>query len=296
MRQLCGNCAGLEKAAAIILDGNSQIRLHESMMTKVKAKIPVHAVMHSPWVQYVVRRKYFMKAIVSLMLLTACHYCLAQTDTNLIAAGDWSKPVSDGKENDTATLRGRLLVYDVYDSNIKSTLNLARMYDHARVYLELQHLEPENTWARPVEIYYDPGFDFYTLEHGGVFEHDASGAISNGIHHQPSLHLQMRDGNDKPYTNECITINGSDPAPCWIILPYDATVRLRADIYTLADSKKPNGLEIFVNGGRSTIPPHATNDYYLCGTFSPPTNHPSPLNYHIWQGTLNLPRVKIPSR
>jgi hypothetical protein len=234
-------------------------------------------------------------------------------------------------------------------NNVKSESNLARMYDHARVYLELQHLRPEpgHVWSRPVEIYYDPGFDFYTTEERDValkvqtnasgvvtivipyaseerdvvfkdqtnasgvvtniillkFQRDATGAITNTIqdasslvHHQPSLNLQMRDGNDKPYPNEITTINGSDPAPCWVTLPCDATLRLRADIYNLLNSKKPNGLEILVNGGGCTIPPHATNDYYLCGTFSPPTNHPSPLNYHVWQGTLNLPRVKIPSR
>jgi len=37
---LCGVCAGPENTAAIILDVNSQIRFHESMMTKATAKIP----------------------------------------------------------------------------------------------------------------------------------------------------------------------------------------------------------------------------------------------------------------
>jgi hypothetical protein len=42
-----------------------------------------------------------------------------------------------------------------------------------------------------------------------------------------------------------------------------------------------------------SIPPDATNDYYLSATFSPTTNHPSALKYPLWQGTLNLPKVKI---
>jgi hypothetical protein len=32
----------------------------------------------------------------------------------------------------------------------------------------------------------------------------------------------------------------------------------------------------------------------LSGTFTPPADHPSALKYHIWQGTLKLPKVKIP--
>ena len=172
----------------------------------------------------------------------------------------------------------------------------------------------------PVEIYYDPGFDFYTSEErdgffkfqknaSGVvtnviqlkFQRDATGAITNTIqeatsiiHHQHSVDLKIRDGNDKPYPNEATMINGSFPEPIWVTIQCDSTVRLRADIYTLGRSGKINGFEVFVNDGCCTIPAHATNDYYLSGTFSPPTNHPSPLNYHVWQGTLNLPRVKIP--
>lgn len=237
-----------------------------------------------------------MKILVSILLFATCHCCLAQIDTNLLATGDWSEPVTDGDGNSVHTLRGRLLVYDVCDKG--ETMN--KMYAHARVYLELQQLKPNNFWPETVEIYYDPGFNFYTTSGPDVAwkdQRDASGVVTNGIqHHQPSLNLEVRDGNNKPYPNEAIMINGSFPAPCWVTLSCDATVRLRADIYTLADSKKPDGLEIFVNGGSCTIPPHATNDYYLCGTFSPPTNHPSPLHYDIWQGTLNLPRVKIPSR
>lgn len=264
-----------------------------------------------------------MKILLPLLFFASTHYCLAQTDTNLIAAGDWSEPVSDGKGYYTFTLRGRLLVYDPHYGTGNSESNPAQAYPHARVYLELQQIKPANAWPGPVEIYYNPGFDSYTSEEhdGGFkdqkdasgvvtnvtflkFQRDATGAITNTIqdasrmtHHQASLHLQMRDVNDKPYSNEVTTINGSFPAPCWVTLQCDSTMRMRADIYTLADSKKADGgMEIFVNGGSCTISPHATNDYYLCGTFSPPTNHPSPLNYHVWQGTLNLPRVKIPSR
>jgi hypothetical protein len=35
------------------------------------------------------------------------------------------------------------------------------------------------------------------------------------------------------------------------------------------------------------------NAYFLSGTFSPPTNHPSPPGCHVWGGMLKLPPVKI---
>jgi hypothetical protein len=72
-------------------------------------------------------------------------------------------------------------------------------------------------------------------------------------------------------------------------------VRLRADQYTLGTGKH-DGLEILVHGRRCLIRPSATNDFFLSGSFTPATNHPSALKYHVWQGTLKLPKVKIPAK
>ena len=230
-----------------------------------------------------------MKTLLAICLLAIGHCCWAQTDTNLLATGDWSAPVTDGKGNDTATLRGRLLVYDVLASDTNN-------FGHARVYLELQYLKGPIEQG-PVAIYYDVGLDYYTAGRGVIITPNASGTITNGIHIQPSIHLEMRDGHDQRYHNEATTINGGFPAPFWIVLPCEATMRLRADLYMLADSQRPNGLQIFVNGGACTIPPHATNDYYLCGTFSSPMDETNPYQqYSAWHGTLNLPKVKIPAR
>ena len=233
-----------------------------------------------------------MKILNIFILLASAICCFGQTDTNVIAIGDWSKPVAD---RGFFILRGRLLVYTPDDDNSTSELNQGQMYHHARVYLELQQIKAEHmSWTAPFEIYYDVGFDEYTFDVGVVLERDASGAITNGRHQQPSLKLQIRDGNDNLYPKEPVGFAGILPQPVWITFQHDTTVRMRADLYTLVSPKKPDGLLFFVNGGQFTIPPNATNDYYLCGTFSPPTNHPSPLNYHVWQGTLDLPRVKIP--
>jgi hypothetical protein len=193
----------------------------------------------------------------ALFWLLSAELCFGQTDTNLIAAGDWSEAISD---NARYVLRGRLLVYD---ESTKSSSG------HARVYLELQHIYP-GAWMPSVEVYYDIG-------------------------QSDDLHFEMHDERDQPIPKQLFPIRGMMPSPCWVTLPCDTTTRLRADTYTLSTTPKPNGFEIMVyHSGCWLIPPNATNDFFLSATFTPSKDHPSPLKYHVWQGTLKLPKVKIP--
>jgi hypothetical protein len=199
-----------------------------------------------------------MKTLLFLLtLLFCCHWSPAQTDAGLLGAGDWSEPVNDG---DGHTLRGRLLVYD---ENAPSAAN------HARVYLELEHVF-KGGWTNPIEIYFDIAGD--------------------------GLDLKVRDANDKIVPQTPMVIRGPRVAPCWITMPCDSTVRLRADLYNLGPTSKPNGLEILVGGGGWIIPSSADREFFLSGTFTPPADHSSALKYHVWQGTLNLPKVKISAR
>jgi len=199
-----------------------------------------------------------MKTIALCLLLASLSCCLGQTDTNLIAAGDWSEAVTDRFQH---TLRGRLLVYD---EQSRSAAN------HARVYLELQHVFTGG-WDNPAEIYFDIGLN-------------------------DDLHFDMRDSLDRPIPQYPVTIRGPAPNPCWVTLPCDSTVRLRADTYTLGPKEKVDGLEVLVRNGCWLIRPNATNEIFLSGSFTPSPNHPSPLKYDVWQGTLKLPKVKIPVR
>ena len=64
-----------------------------------------------------------MKIIAFLLLVACLPCCFGQTDTNLLASGDWSDVVKDG---DGYALRGRLLVYDEHTAP-----------NHARIYMEL---------------------------------------------------------------------------------------------------------------------------------------------------------------
>jgi len=101
-----------------------------------------------------------MKTFALFLLLASLQCCFGQTDTNLIATGEWSETVSDGPDY---ALRGRLLVYD---DRSPSAAN------HARVYLELQHVFPGG-WANPVEVYFEFGI-------------------------RTDLHFEMRDKLDQP--------------------------------------------------------------------------------------------------
>jgi len=206
-----------------------------------------------------------MKTLALFLLLACLPCCLGQTDSNLLASGDWSEVVSDGPDS---ALRGRLLVYN--GNSLEGT-------NYARLYLELQNVS-YGIWIDPIEVYFQSGWS--------------------------NLHLEMRDQLGQPIPEGMQgAFFGPAPKPFWVTLHPEATVRLRADclqpssgLSRLDDRHqwtqfKPNGLVIY---RRWIIPPKATNDFYLSATFTPPIDHPSPLNYHVWQGTLKLPKVKIP--
>jgi hypothetical protein len=65
-------------------------------------------------------------------------------------------------------------------------------------------------------------------------------------------------------------------------------------LYAYVLTPKPDGLLIMLGSGTWIIAANAAGEFYLSGTFTPPADHPSALKYHIWQGTLKLPKVKIP--
>ncbi|MBI2925842.1 MAG: hypothetical protein HYY24_09085 [Verrucomicrobia bacterium] len=199
---------------------------------------------------------------VALVLLASCQALFGQTDTNLVATGEWSTPVTDGAGY---TLRARILVYRPLAPK-PAVRNRGRFVYHARVYVELEH-PFAGAWYRPVEIYFDPVED---------------------------LRFQMQDAFDKPIPSEAVAIRGRRPEASWVTIPCDAAVKLRADLRMGSQNGRHDALTIGTRGGHWIIRPDATNDFFLSAQFSPSTNQPSAFGYHRWRGTLNLPKVKIP--
>jgi hypothetical protein len=202
-----------------------------------------------------------MKYITLLLLLAASQVSFGQTDTNVIAIGDWSASVTSGHY----PLRGRLLICKPEpQSNMEKKFGV---WNGARVYVELQIVG--DAISDPTEIF---------------------------INRFLPMHAEMRDGHDKPIggdTNGWHMWDGPVPHQYTVTLPFDSTLRLPAS--TGVGTQNPDVLVIAVPEQAWSIRLGDTNDYYLSATFSPPTNHPSCLNYHVWQGTLQLPKLKIPT-
>ena len=198
-----------------------------------------------------------MKTIALFLLAASFQCCFGQTDSSVLAVGDWSPVVNDCQH----ALRGRLVICD---DNGPSAAN------HARVYLELRHVF-HGAWEAPLKIFYKIG-------------------MNDG-----DLRFEMRDQAGHPIPQTPIAIRGPMPSPCWITLPCDATMRLRADEYLLGPANKPDGLEILA-GGCWIIPNNTTNSYMLSATFATPKEELSRTNRDDWQGTLTLPKVKIPPK
>ncbi len=196
------------------------------------------------------------------LVLVSCQSVLGQSDTNLVAIGDWSTPVAD---SDGYTLRGRLLVARPLPPTTVGR-NRARFVPNARVYLELEH-PFTRAWYPPIEIYFDPVKD---------------------------LRFSMHDALDQPIPSEPVAIRGPVPPRSWVTVPCDATLKLRADLRMGTTNGREDALTIGTLGGHWTIRPGTTNEYLLSGRFTATTNQPSAFLYHRWHGTLDLPKLKIP--
>jgi len=89
------------------------------------------------------------------------------------------------------------------------------------------------------------------------------------------------------------------PHALLITLPWDATVRLHASTYGVAQvlGSLPVDKGDFLELSEWSIPAGDTNNYYLSGTLTitAPTNQvvPPPGKASVFQGTLELPKMKI---
>jgi len=199
-----------------------------------------------------------MKTFALFLLFASLPCCFGQTDAYLITAGDWSVPVSD----EIWTLRGRLLVS--HPPTQTEPAKSLELWNGARVYLELQNVSDVTD---PVEIFI-PGY--------------------------LPMNCEMRDGHDQLLVGQEVwqLPDGPRPPQFTVTLPGDSILRLPAN--TLIATRKADVWVIGLPQRSWELQTGGTNEYYLSATFSPLTNHPSALNYHVWQGTLKLPKVRIP--
>jgi len=177
----------------------------------------------------------------------------------LLAAGDWSEPVKPSRPYEV--LRGRLLVYEPSHY----TNRFGEWWGDMPVEMELQDVTPSMGIA-PMSVCFD---------------------------YNAGLEGELRDaqGNRAPGGP---TVSGSIPAPTWITVPFDGTVRFRVDRFNVASRTESSGTTIRLNTNNWCIPADNTNVWFLAATFKSEANRPNPIDYEVWTGTIQLPPVKIP--
>lgn len=195
-------------------------------------------------------------ALIFLFVLRLCSF--AKGEEEVLATGDWSKPVSYSG----CSLRGRLLL-------CKSPKNQS-----AAVYIELQ--ECAESWGGNTAVFCD-----------------LTAATSQ--HPKPAAVWEMWDEAGKPVPGSPSAFSGGAPGASWISLPTDSTVRLRASVY--AGSGPGDGsLSIFFLSNHWLIPKVSSKDYWLGGTLTvePPADLAAPEGHRVWKGTLAMPKMKMP--
>jgi hypothetical protein len=206
-----------------------------------------------------------MKSFVLSLLLLSCLCCFAD-DTNIIAMSDWSEPVGF----DDHAIRGRLLIV----AGSEPAYGGPKTENLTMTFVELQNVT--GACCGSVKVYFDI----------------------------MGLNSDLFGANGVPFTSP-LTGDAGFPgpsfSPCWVVLPYNSTIRLFVDSTTRSSVRiHPNG-EIW---RRLSISPSDTNVYYLSATLtiSTPTNGtltvtpPGSMGYHKyadWSGKLIFPKTKI---
>jgi hypothetical protein len=197
------------------------------------------------------------RPILALLLLLFVACCQAAEEPKVIAVSEWSKPV----ESHDRFLRARWLLLE----------GRSRAYagpgTEVLLYVELENAN--GAWGPPLRVFFDP---------------------ANG------LQFDVVDADGKSVPPSPVGGSGGDVGAGWITIPYDSTVRLRAN---------PGGwgkpadaalaLPLRPLQGRYWLfdkPP--AGDLSLTGklVISPPTDD-SFEHRDDWRGTLEFPPTKL---
>jgi hypothetical protein len=119
---------------------------------------------------------------------------------------------------------------------------------------------------------------------------DAAGGPIN-VYFDNRLTCELRDAADKVVPPVPQAGSGGRPAPTWVPLPYDSSIRLRANPYGFGRPKS-DGFLIPFAGNSWLIAAGDTGEYYLSGTLTvtPPDGH---RGERAWHGTLTFPKMLI---
>lgn len=205
-----------------------------------------------------------MRTLFLFLALVFSGFGLAEPAENppkIIAEGKWSKPVTDSRRY---ALRGRLVLCE--KAVKENTREIA-------VYVEIQ--DASDSIGSSMQLYCDLG------------KHDFRPESKSG------LKCDLRDGMKNPVPPSPLAFGGAVPQSQWVTLPTDGTIRLRASPFGIS---RPNAKAICPHlGSFWVIADEDRSEYFLSGTFfiAPPIGNPPPVEGHIWQGTIDLPAVRL---
>jgi len=205
--------------------------------------------------QYILMEAKIMKPFALLLMLMSYQCCIAADEHKTIASSDWSESVY----NHDRSLRARVLILE----------GRSRAYAgpdaEVLVYVEIENTN--SAWGEPLRVYFDP---------------------SQG------LNFEVLDADQKPVPPSPTGGSGGDVGPCWLTIPYDGSVRLRANPGGWGRGKDTALVLPLrpMQGQYWRLSPE--QDYYLTGSLkiSPPTDNDIE---HIddWRGELTFPKTKI---
>ena len=198
-----------------------------------------------------------MPAFMLLLLATLPGDLPAQEAPKVIAASEWSKSV----ESHDQFLRARWLLLE----------GRSRAYagpgQELMLYVEIENAS--SAWGEPLRVYFDP---------------------------RQGLHFDVIDKDGKPIAPSPGAGSGGDVSSGWITIPYDSSVRLRANP---GGWTKPNDARLALPfrpmEGRVWVfgsPPSDSLFVTSRLTVSPPTEDTIE-NRFDWRGVIEFPQVKL---
>jgi hypothetical protein len=196
-----------------------------------------------------------MKRFALLLVLLSYPCWLAADEHKNIATSDWSESVYCHDRS----IRVRVLIQE----------GRSRAYAGPGAEV-LVYIEIENTtaaWGEPLRVYFDPA---------------------------QGLNFELHDADERPVPPSPTAGSGGDVAACWITIPYDGRVRLRANPGGWGRSQDaPLVLPLRPMQGQFwRLSPD--QDYYLTGSLkiSPPTDDDF-AHRDDWRGELTFSKMKI---
>lgn len=107
------------------------------------------------------------------------------------------------------------------------------------------------------------------------------------------LHCELRDKDERLVESKSFPFGGAIPKSEWIKLPVDATIQLRATPFGIHREK---AITVCPHLGQCwVISEDDANAYSLSGSFTvaPPPEEDDGSKEHVWEGTIDLPAVRI---